>query len=453
MKELGLMRAMVSTWRSGKLSHTERLALQERRLRELVRHAREGSPYYAALYRGLGEQFNLADLPATNKREMMAHFDDWCTDRAITLERVRRFMEEPDNIGRQMDGKYLVFTTSGSTGEPSVVLYDRTAMSVASALAVLRSYARGEDMKAFLRRGKKSAGLYAVNGFYLGYGTMRHQLLKMPFKKSQIAALDVQAPIEETVARLNAFQPAMLGGYPTALDLLADEQTAGRLQISPVVVMTGGECLRDDVRKKLGEVFGGYIQTNYSCTEGGSVAHECRNRRFHINEDWLVVEPVDEQGNPVPDGVQSAKLLLTNLSNYTQPLIRFEMTDRVVLHREPCGCGETAPWLEVEGRTDDILAFREGVRIPPLALYALLKEVPGVRRFQLLQLLQRERNTLELRFLAEDRQKVFVQARAVLGEYLQKHGVTAEFILSEAPPQVTAGGKFKHIVAEGREGK
>lgn len=444
MKQLGLMGALASTWRSGKLPREERLVLQERRLRELVTYAKEHSPYYKELYREVGPNFHLTDLPPTDKKEMMARFDSWCTDRAVTLDKVKRFMENPDNIGRLMDGKCLVFTTSGSTGNPSVVLYDKSTNSVASALAVLRSYARKEDMKAFLKRGKKSAGLFAANGFYLGYGTMRHQLLKMPFKKGQIMPLDVQAPIEETVASLNEFRPAMLGGYPTALSLLADEQTAGRLHISPVIVMTGGECLQEDVRGKLSDVFGGYVQTNYSCTEGGSVAHECRNRHFHINEEWVIVEPVDEENRPVPDGVQSAKLLLTNLSNYTQPLIRFEITDRVIMHHEPCGCGEEAPWLEIEGRTDDILTFDNGVRIPPLALYALLKELPGVRRFQMLQ---REGDHLELRFLADDKKIAFTQSQAVLAEYLQKHGVTAEYILSDEPPQTTIGGKFKHIVA------
>lgn len=445
MKKLGLMGAMVSTWRSGKLPREERLALQERRLWELVAYAKEHSPYYKELYREVGPDFHLTDLPPTGKQALMTHFDDWCTDRTITLDEVNSFMESPDNIGRLMGGKYLVFTTSGSSGNPSIVLYDRTANSVASALAVLRSYARGEDMKAFLKRGKKSAGLFAANGFYLGYSTMRHQLLKMPFKKGQMMPLDVQAPMEETVARLNAFQPAMLGGYPTALSLLADEQNAGRLHISPVIIMTGGEYLADDVREKLSEAFGGYVQTNYSCTEGGSVAHECRKQHFHINEEWVIVEPVDRDNRPVPDGVQSAKLLLTSLSNYTQPLIRFEITDRIVLHHEPCGCGERAPWLEIEGRTDDILTFENGVRIPPLALYALLKELPGVRRFQLLQ---RSGDLLELRFLAIDKEYAFTQSKVVLEKYFQKHGVTAEYILSEEPPQSTSGGKFKHIVAK-----
>lgn len=89
------------------------------------------------------------------------------------------------------------------------------------------------------------------------------------------------------------------------------------------------------------------------------MACECRERHFHVNDDWLIVEPVDAEGKPVPDGVLSDKILLTNLFNYTQPFIRYEVTDRVIIHHEPCHCGNLSPWLELEGRTDDITTFVE----------------------------------------------------------------------------------------------
>lgn len=61
--------------------------------------------------------------------------------------------------------------------------------------------------------------------------------------------LDVRTPTAEIVEKLNRFSPVMLGGYPSGLELLADEQAAGRLHISPAIVMTGGELLRDEVRE------------------------------------------------------------------------------------------------------------------------------------------------------------------------------------------------------------
>ncbi len=238
MKQIGLLKAIRMTYKANKLSIEERKYLQQQRLQKLVQYAKANSPYFAQKYAELGDSFTLQDLPVTNKVELMSRFNEWVTDEDITLEKVERFMDNKDNIGRKMDDKYLVNTTSGSTGNPAVVLYDETTMNVVSAIAVLRSFARAEDMKKFLKKGKKTVGLFADGGFYLGCGTVRYNQLRMPWKKDQII-IDVRKSMEEIVARLNDFQPVMLGGYPTALELLIDEQKSGRLQIEPVIIMTG----------------------------------------------------------------------------------------------------------------------------------------------------------------------------------------------------------------------
>ena len=122
MREIGLIKALALTRRAGTMLPEERAALRRRRLEALVAHARANSPYYAERCAGLGADFALTDLPAVNKVELMARFDDWTADRAVTLARVRTFMEDKNNIGRMLDGKYLVFTTSGSTGHPAVII-------------------------------------------------------------------------------------------------------------------------------------------------------------------------------------------------------------------------------------------------------------------------------------------------------------------------------------------
>jgi len=430
------------TYKANKFSIEERKYLQQQRLQKLVQYVKANSPYFAQKYAELGDSFTLQDLPVTNKVELMSRFNEWMTDRDITLEKVEHFMDNKDNIGRKMDDKYLVNTTSGSTGNPAVVLYDETTMNVVSAIAVLRSFARAEDMKKFLKKGKKTVGLFADGGFYLGCGTVRYNQLRMPWKKDQII-IDVRKSTEEIVARLNDFQPVMLGGYPTALELLIDEQKSGRLQIEPVIIMTGGEYLGDALRQQLAETFNCYVQTNYSCTEGGTVACECREGHFHINEDWVIVEAVDEQNNAVPYGHVAHKLLLTNLFNYTQPFIRYELTDQAILHNEPCPCGKNTMWLEVEGRTDDILTFEHDKKIAPLSLYALLKEVHSIKRFQLIQHNER---LLELRINADNKETAFVEAKLTLLQYFQQQGIETEIYLSQEEPQShPQSGKFKHI--------
>ncbi|MGM9538807.1 MAG: hypothetical protein ACI3VN_10800 [Candidatus Onthomonas sp.] len=300
-------------------------------------------------------------------------------------------------------------------------------------------------MKAYVKAGGASMGVYADGGFYVSCGSIRRKLLMMPWKKRQIGMVDVRRPTQEIVDRLNAFQPALLGGYPTALELLIPEQRSGNLHIHPAIINTGGEYLSPSTRRALSDTFGCYVQTNYACTEGGMIANECIAQHFHINEDWVIVEAVDENNRPVPYGQQSAKILVTNLANYVQPIIRFEVTDRVRLHNEPCPCGKPGLWLELEGRTDDILTFSCGKRIAPLGLYAILKEIHGIQRFQVVQT---EPDLLSLRLTAENPQEAFAQARTAIMDYLSGEQIAAEVILSPDQPSADPNsGKFKHIIA------
>jgi phenylacetate-coenzyme A ligase PaaK-like adenylate-forming protein len=290
-----------------------------------------------------------------------------------------------------------------------------------------------------MKHGKKTAGVFADYGFYLACGMSRYLQLKMPRQKTKIT-VDVNAPEEEIVRQLNEFRPAMLSGYPSNLALLADLK---ELDIHPDVVITGGELLTDEIRSKLERRFGCYVQTHYSCTEGGEIACECEEKHLHINEDWVIVEPVDSEYNPVPYGEMSDKVLLTNLSNTIQPFIRYELTDRVIVHNERCRCGRTTLWLEIEGRTDDILEFENGVRIAPMSLYKVLEEVKAIRRFQLVQ---RAPDRVELRLISEDPVEAFEQAKHDLQEFFGSRGLSVEIVRSEEPPQADkTSGKFKHI--------
>ena len=451
MKNIGIFKAMKLCADYEKMSAEEKQNVQNKRLEDIVKHARKNSPYYKELYQNVPEDFELTDLPPVDKKGLMSNWNDWVCDRTLTLAQVEKFMEDTDNIGRKLNKKYLVFTTSGSTGNPLVSICDKTTNNVMGGISARRSYARKEDLKEFIKRGKKSMAVFADEGFYLGNSSIRSRLISMPWKKKQMAVSSALYPVPKIVEQLNNFQPDMLGGYPSNLELLIEEAKAGRLHISPVIIMTGGEYLSDDLRERLAETFHCYVQTSYSCTEGGTVACECRKRHFHINDDWIIVEPVDEAGNPVPDGERSDKIYLTNLYNYTQPYIRYEVTDRVIMHHEPCGCGNPAPWLELEGRTDDVTTFICGgkeKKVAPLSVYAVLKEVHEIRRFQMLVYPE---NKVLLRLEEKEgvsKEEAFLKARERLETFLKTQDITQVDIQvsEELPKQNPNSGKFKHVI-------
>ena len=440
---MSLISAMIKTYKANNMDQDKIKKLQEKRLREIVKYARQNSPYFKELYKGIGDKFCLEDLPVTNKVDMMKFFDTWITDRNINMQRIDEYTKDRDNVGRMIDNKYLIFKTSGSTGNPATILYDKQNIDVTSAVAAFRTLARKQDFDEFMKNGKRTAGVFANYGFYLACGMSRYLQLQMPRKKNKIT-IDVNEKEQEIIRRLNEFDPAMLSGYPSNLAVLADYD---ELKIKPNVVITGGELLTDEIRNKLENKFNCYVQTHYSCTEAGEIACECSEKHLHINEDWVIVEPVDKNNNPVPYGKLSDKVLITNLSNYIQPFIRYELTDRVILHNEKCKCGKNTRWIEIEGRTDDILKFANGVQIAPMSFYKILQEIKEIKRFQLVQ---KSKNKLELRIVAEDREQAFRKAKDKLQKFLNSKGVSnVEIILSDKSPMANMkSGKFNHVYRE-----
>lgn len=443
---MGLIGTMFKTYRASSKSREKIVKLQNKRLKKLVKYARNNSSYFEELYKDIGNNFELKDLSVVSKVDMMNNFNRYITDSSINLSKIDEFTSDVKNVGHMINEKYLVFKTSGSTGNPAIILYDKYNIDVSASVAALRTFARKEDLDVFKKNDKRTAGVFANNGFYLACGMSKYFELQMPDKKNKIT-IDVNESEQEIIRQLNEFKPSMLSGYPSNLLLLSDNE---ELSINPDIVITGGELLTDEVREKLKNKFNCYVQTHYSCTEAGEIACECKCGHLHINEDWVIVEAVDKDNNPVSSGVMSDKVLITNLSNYIQPFIRYELSDRIIIHEEVCPCGNNMRWLEVEGRTDDILEFDNDILIAPMSLYKILSDIKQIMRFQLIQ---KSINKLELRLVCENKEEIFIEARNRLVEYLNSMGVNDVFIMlsNEEPKPNKISGKFNHIYKEIQE--
>lgn len=225
---LGLLKGVLLCARYRKLPAAEKQEISRRRLEALLSYARANSPYYQELYRGLPEHMALSDLPPVNKQALMARFDGWVTDRDVKFSDVQTFMKDLDNVGRKFRKRWLVFSTSGSTGDPLILLADNTTNNVMGAINTTRAFSDPNTLKKLFARGGRSIGVFATGGFYLSNGSIRSRLIAMPWKKRQMALSSALLPIPQIVDQLNAFQPAMLGGYPSHLELLMrSRQAAG----------------------------------------------------------------------------------------------------------------------------------------------------------------------------------------------------------------------------------
>ena len=421
---------------------------QRTRLSELVAFARANSPFYREAYRGLPDGVeDVTLLPVTDKKRLMARFDEWSTDREVTLDKVRAFIANRDLVGERFLGKYFVATTSGSTGAPGIFLFDDRTLTISAALLSrgISDWLGFSDYLRILLGGARMAMVVATGGHFAGIvmGTLlgkRHG--------TRIEVLAAQAPMPELVARLNQFQPAILAPYASIGAILASEQEAGRLRIKPALVVLSAEGLPAGEYERIARAFHAKVRHTYIATECPMIAYSCEQDWLHASSDWFVVEPVDANHRPVPPGEQSHTVLVTNLANRVQPVLRYDLGDSVVVRPDPCPCGNLLPAIRVQGRAADTLTFaRDGakVSVPPLAFDMDL--TPGVDLFQLVQTTPTSLR-VRLRIAATaDPDRVWTVVKTDLARLLAAHDlhhVTIE--RADEPPEQSSGGKYRAVL-------
>lgn len=422
---------------------------QRRRLAELVAFARERSPYYRALYSGVPDGVDDASrLPTTGKPELLDRFDDWATDREVSFERVVSFTEDMSRIGESFLGRYLLVTSSGTSGLRGFSVMDQRALTVADALR-LRALARWlgpRELAGLIRAGGRTAAISATHGHFTGAGIAR----RAGMRRRTVRTLSVLAPIPELVAELNAFRPAIVSGYASVITLLAAERDAGRLNISPVLIASSAEAMTPEAAERVAGSFGARHQSTYAAAECPFIAHTCARGWLHLNADWVVLEAVDADRRPLPAGEQSEGVLLTNLANRVQPRIRYWLDDRVLRRPDPCPCGSSLPAFRVEGRSADLMGFGSPagcVEVSPQNLAMVLEGSRGIAAFQLLQT---GPSSLRLRLSllpGVEPEAVWSECERRLAEFLEGFGLDeVEVERAEEPPQQTEGGKMRKVV-------
>jgi phenylacetate-coenzyme A ligase PaaK-like adenylate-forming protein len=435
-------------------SRTALAERQSRRVAALLESALRRSPRYRRLLEGRHAPPQLADMPVARKAELMRDFDHWCTDPRIRLEDVRRFVAEPANIAEPYLGDYVVWESSGSSGEPAVFVQDAAAMAVYDALESLRRpdpqpWSRLFDPWAFA---EKIVFVGATAGHFASTVSIERLRRLNPFLRNSISSLSFLQPLETLVKALDREAATVVATYPSVAVLLAHEFVAGRLAKPPREVWTGGETLSPAVRAFIQCSLGCRVVNSYGASEFLTLASECRCGVMHFNSDWAVLEPVDAKGRPVPPGTAGETTLLTNLANHVQPLIRYDLGDQVTLRDEPCACGSPLPVVDVRGRCDEPLrvSARSGgeLSIVPLAICTVLEEEAGLFDFQVIQQRPGELSLSTPERGIEGRRRL-QRAREALDAFLSGQGAGHVRIhcSNGRAPRRSRSGKLQRIVS------
>ncbi|MGO8695667.1 MAG: phenylacetate--CoA ligase family protein [Rectinemataceae bacterium] len=350
-------------------------AYRERSLRLLRDYVYAHSPFYREFHKGL-HSAPLQELPVLTKAMVMERFDDLVTDRAIRLRDVQAHMAGGKGEER-FRGRYLVTSTSGSSGRPGLFLADRDEW-IATLAAALRIF---EWAGVELRLGHRvrMAQITSTSPFHMsaqGGKTMGNRWMPM-------LLLSAGEPVAGLVERLNAWRPEILIAYASMIRILAEEQLAGRLGIAPCSVLSGSEVPTQETRRRAVQAWGKVVFNEYGTTDCGGIAAECdRHTGMHLQEDLAIVEVVDRQNRPVSAGVYGDKLLVTVLGNFTQPLIRYELDDSVRLSAlERCPCGRPSGLIDgIQGRVHEIPSFPGAaggtVNVHPIVFHEIADALP-----------------------------------------------------------------------------
>lgn len=425
-------------------------AKQLRNLRCLVEKARRDSPLFHRLYSDVpsSSEVELRDLPVTRKPDLMREFDDWLTIRSLPLDRAREHLRDIRKVGVPIDD-VAIFQTSGTSGEPAVIVLPSSFVEYYFGIMM----ARFERYHWKLIRDVRKLGVRVTitggNGHFAGNGLNKlvHRLKPALARGLGLNFVEAEQPIDQLVERLNAIpNVAWIVTYPSMLTILAREKEAGRLRIAPALFSVGGETLTNDLRERVGRAFPTLkygIADFYGCTECLALSFECSHGRKHVNEDWVILEAVDDAMQPVPDGTLSATVLLTVLTNKVQPFIRYDLGDCVRFYTDPCPCGSPFRSFQVEGRVATLVHVGE-VTLSPLVFDL---EHERARRVQLVQTGERE---FEVRIdLADEAvagdvfQEVIESVKRVFRDNGLEHVAVRE---SQAPPEFTASGKFHEVL-------
>jgi phenylacetate-CoA ligase len=410
------------------LARSELEQIQFEGLRKLLSHASRHCPYYRETWREAGLD--------PSRLQSLKDLERWPVVQRETIREHRFQMRSERPVSR-----VLPKATGGSSGAPLHFDIDLHSYEKRTA-AMHRGYGwanaePGTKQLYFwgVPLGERTRWQRCKDDFF--HRIQRHLILNtFDFSEERAA---------EFLGRLNRFRPDVIVAYTNPLycfaRVLAERGVAPR---PPRSIVVGAEKLHDFQRALIEKVFQAPVFETYGAREFMLIGAECaRHDGLHVTMENLVVEVLDENGHPAPEGVEG-NVVITDLTNYAMPFIRYVNGDRAVAASTACSCGRGLPLLQrITGRRLDVLRTEDGRIIPGEFFPHLLKDFPAVVRFQVVQ---ESLDKIEIRAVLRpswseaDRRTLDNELRKVLGPDLR-----VDFRQVDAIP-LTAMGKLQVVV-------
>lgn len=344
-------------------------AYRRARLSALVAYVAPRSPFYRRLWGGIpGPDVTIDQLPVVRRADLMAAFDDAVTDSRIRRDQVDEHLRCVSGDPLLL-GEHRVMSSSGSAGEPGRFVYSRAGWD--AFLDGLLRWTRWMGIRPGLPR-QRIAVIGAPDARHMTY----RGAASIDVGVYDTLRLSATEPIGRLRDALTRHRPEFINAYPSVLELLAEEQLAGRMRITPRVLCTSSELRTAATTARIEAAFGVRPFDCYALTETGVTAVDCSmHDGLHVFEDLSIVE------------IERGRVLVTNLHNEVLPMIRVEVSDLLVEAPGACRCGRTFRRLQaIDGRADDLLRVRRRdgthVVVHPLRLRSRLGAIGSVVQYR-----------------------------------------------------------------------
>src|SRR6266550_3906237 len=413
-------------------------------LRRLLAHAVAHSPFHRRRLAGTAvadiEPADLASLPVMTKADMMAAIDDVFTDRRLTLGAIEQALAATGSEPIPLLGRYMALATGGSTRQRGVFVGVRAAKAE-FILAIIRSLLARLHAAGGIPPGGLPMAMVGAGSAVHATGAAGAETIG-PDAPLRVLPVPVTLPWPQMVDRLNAIQAPCLIGFASALARLAAEQRAHRLHIAPAVIISTGETLLPRARAEITAALGTPVINSFATTEGLMGTSAPGGDMLAFNDDMCIIELVDADNRPVGPGVPSAKVLVTNLYNQAQPLIRYELADSFV--REPSEAGPGHLLARVHGRADEVFHY-QAVDLHPHVIRSVMLRSPEVADYQVRQ----SRTGIEAHIIAASGGASTEALRRQLAEALAHGGLSQPDVtvrIAGDLPRCAGSGKRRRFI-------
>lgn len=359
-------------------------AAAEPSVREFLQFTWQHSNFYRELYgaHGIRESdlghVDLHQLPLVTKQMVRENFDQIVTDPRLSTAAIEAWVDQGQGPRSRFLGEYLIIHSSGSSGLRASMVYAESAWRSLSAAAAVHLFPEPPPGGARYR-----------NAFYTALGERRHSASSTIAMNTSAAVerliVPITEPIEDTLSRLNAFQPDRLTGYASSLGWLADLALDGRLKIQPRDVVSSADRMTPAIEAKIRQVWNPKIYDLYAASESIAMAVKPPGQaEWNVLDELQMIEVLDAENRQVEAGGMG-RVVLTNWTNRALPLIRYDLTDYVI-------CGDTRPGRRTlrgfVGRSYDVLPIRlDDGRSGEIPSYGLADfAIAGLEAFQLVSL-------------------------------------------------------------------